>query len=309
MTDLLASIPSPSTGTIGPLHAYGLMIALGVLAAAWLMGRRLEHDRIGVRDDAYSVAMWAVPAGVVGARLYHVVTQWEDFKNDLPSILKIWQGGLGIWGGIAVGVAAGVWAGRRKGLPLSRMLACAVPGLPLAQAIGRWGNWWNQELFGRPTTLPWSLRISPEHRPDQYLTNETFHPTFLYESLWNLLLCVGLLWYDRRHNYRLRGGRMLALYAMGYTLARFFIEGLRVDRAHSIGGLRVNEWVSIVVFVLSAAYLAGTRNRRYVDPLPAGGSEEGLGVEEPGDDGVESVESFENGPVDLDDGLPQRGDL
>ena len=316
-SELLASIPSPSKATIGPLHAYGLMIALGVLAAAWLMGRRMEHDRIGVRDDAYGIAMWAVPFGVIGARLYHVVTKWEDFRHDLPRIVKVWQGGLGIWGGIALGVVAGVVVMKRRRLAASRTLACAVPALPLAQAIGRWGNWWNQELFGRPTTLPWGLKIDEAHRPDQYLTSTTFHPTFLYESLWNLALCGFLLWYDRKHQHRVRGGRLLAMYAVGYTLARFFIEGLRVDEAHHIGGLRVNEWVSIAVGGIALIYLVASSRNPYVPVgltpdvvadalhLPAVGVEHAVGGEELvddlddlGDPLVEAADDVDEAPAD-----------
>ncbi|MEI7756496.1 MAG: prolipoprotein diacylglyceryl transferase family protein, partial [bacterium] len=156
--NLLAGIPSPSSGSLhlGPLklNAYGAMIALGVMAAVWLAGRRMEKRAIGTRDDMGSIAMIAVPAGIVGARLYHVVTDWQRFENNLGGIVQVWKGGLGIWGGIALGTVAGVWFAKRKGISIGLLLTCVAPALPLAQAIGRWGNWFNQELFGRPTTLP-----------------------------------------------------------------------------------------------------------------------------------------------------------
>ena len=257
---LLAKIPSPSDGSlkIGPLElrAYGLMIALGVLAAVWLFGRRLEERGIGNRDDAATLALWAVPAGVIGARLYHVITDWHRFDDRPGDIVKIWEGGLGIWGGIALGVAVGIYVARRKGMSMALVLTCATPTLPLAQAIGRWGNWFNQELFGRPTDLPWALEVSPEKAAEAgYPPGTTFHPTFLYESLWNLALCGGLLYIDRRWGNRLKPGRLFAVYVAGYTFARFFIERIRIDPANEVGGLRVNEWVSAIVFVAAVGYL------------------------------------------------------
>ncbi|HEY4331019.1 MAG TPA: prolipoprotein diacylglyceryl transferase, partial [Ilumatobacteraceae bacterium] len=199
---LLASIPSPSSGTIsiGPLkiHAYGLMIALGVVAAVWLLGKRLEQARIGNADDANAIAVWSVIAGVIGSRLYHVATDWSAFEHHLSDIPKIWQGGLGIPGGLAFGIPVGVLMIRRRGMPVGIALNCAAPTLPLAQAIGRWGNYFNQELFGRPTTLPWGLRIDLpqiQELPGKYASlpaGTTFQPTFLYESLLNFILC-GLL--------------------------------------------------------------------------------------------------------------------
>lgn len=262
----LASIPSPSSGTIsiGPLsiHAYGLMIALGVVAAVWLLGKRLEQKGAGTRDDASAVAVWGVVAGIIGARLYHVATDWSSFSGDLPRIVQIWKGGLGVPGGLLAGIAAGLWAGKRRGISPAVMADCAAPALPLAQAIGRWGNWFNQELFGRPTTLPWALRVSDANAAAAgYLPGTTFHPTFLYESLWNLALCVVLLRIDRR--WAIRPPRLMAMYLLGYGAGRFWIEGLRVDPAHHLGGLRWNQWVALVVAVASAIYLLvdGRRER------------------------------------------------
>jgi prolipoprotein diacylglyceryl transferase len=257
MGSILASIPSPSSGSIsiGPLElrAYGLMIALGVLLAVWVAGKRFEAKGIGTAEDMQYIALWAVPAGVIGARLYHVVTDWQKFEDSPLDAVKIWEGGLGIWGGVALGVAVGVWAGRRRGVPALPGLDAVAPAIALAQAVGRWGNWFNQELFGRPTDLPWGLEIDLRHRPPGYESFETFHPTFLYESLWLVVLALGLLWIDTRRP--LRPGRLFVLYVAGYTAVRFFIEGLRIDEANTIAGLRVNEWTSLIGFVLSAGFL------------------------------------------------------
>ena len=266
-----ASIPSPSSGalTIGPLsiHAYGLMIALGVIAAVWLLGRRLESKGQGTREDASSIAVWSVIAGVIGSRLYHVATDWDNFKHDLGRIPQLWRGGLGIPGGILFGALVAVWAFKRRGISPAVGLSAAAPALPLAQAIGRWGNWWNQELFGKATTLPWGLRIDTEHLPAGYVPGTTFHPTFLYESLWNLALCIVLLRIDRKH--RLRPGRLFAMYVVGYSLGRFWIEGLRIDPAHTFGGLRLNQWVAASAAVLAALYLVLDWERhRHLQPVP-----------------------------------------
>lgn len=253
-----ASIPSPSTGTLnlGPLsmNAYGLMIALGVVVAVWLLGKRVEARGVATSEDIGSIVMWAVPAGIVGARLYHVVTDWSRFSNNYGDIVKVWQGGLGIWGGIALGVVVGMWATRRKGLDVLLVVTCAAPALAIAQAIGRWGNWFNQELFGRATTLPWALEISAGKTMSAgFPVGTTFHPTFLYESLGCALLCCVLLAVDKK--IPLRPGRLFFVYTAGYTVMRFFIEGLRIDDAHQAGGLRLNQWVSLAVFAISVGFL------------------------------------------------------
>jgi prolipoprotein diacylglyceryl transferase len=256
MSALLASIPSPSSGalTIGPLsiHAYGLMIALGVIAGVWLLGRRLEAMHVGTREDASAIAVWAVIAGVIGSRLYHVVTDWGSFQHDLGRIPQLWRGGLGIPGGILFGTLAALWAFKRRGIAPAVGLTAATPSLPLAQAIGRWGNWWNQELFGKATTLPWGLRVDAGKIPAGFAPGTTFHPTFLYESLWNFGLCIALLWIDRR--FKLRPGRLFAVYVVGYSIGRFWVEGPR-DPAHSYGGLRLNQWVALGAGVIALAYL------------------------------------------------------
>jgi prolipoprotein diacylglyceryl transferase len=252
----LAYIPSPASGVahIGPLavHAYGVCIALGVLAAVWLSNRRWS-EKGGSADDITTLATWGVPCGIIGARLYHVVTDFEIYRHDPVRMFAIWDGGLGIWGGIAGGVAAGAWVARRRGLPILVLMDVVAPALVLAQAIGRWGNYFNQELFGRPSTLPWALKIAPDHRPAQFLRFNTFHPTFLYESIWDLLTCATLLVVGRRLS--LRPGRLFLLYVSLYTFGRFFIERLRVDYAHTFFGLRLNDWTSIVVFAVSTGLL------------------------------------------------------
>ncbi len=265
---VLGSIPSPGESSIhlGPLQlrAYGLMIALGVVAAVWLFGRRMEQRGIGTRDDASAISLWAVIAGVLGARAYHVITSWEsEFTNPL-NWFKIWEGGLGIPGGLAAGIVVGVERVRRRGIPVAMAVTAATPALPLAQAIGRWGNWWNQELFGRPTDLPWALEISDAKTLDAgYPAGTTFHPTFLYESLGNFALCGLLLLIDRR--VRLRPGALMAVYLAGYALLRLGVESLRIDPANEILGLRINIWMSLIVFVAAAGYLVVTARR----PFPA----------------------------------------
>ena len=262
---LVASVPSPSTGTIsiGPIQfrAYGLMIALGVIAGVWLIGKQLEDARLGTRDDASSIAVWGVGAGVIGARAYHVATDWARFSADLASIPKLWEGGLGIPGGLVAGVAVGVWQARRRGIRPAVALSFGAPAIALAQSIGRWGNWFNQELYGRPTELPWALEIDD---PTGYPPGTVFHPVFLYESLWNLVLCGVLLWVQRR--FKLAAGRLFAVYLVGYGVGRFWIEGLRIDPAHTFGGLRLNQWVALAAVLTGAIYLLVTHGRKWDEP-------------------------------------------
>jgi prolipoprotein diacylglyceryl transferase len=254
--------PSPSI-SLGPLElrAYGLMIALGVVAAIWMTGRRLEQRRLGTTDDATSIALWAVAAGLIGARLYHVITDWSRFSDDPAGIVRIWEGGLGIPGGLLAGIIVGLWAARRRGIDPAAAATAAAPAIPLAQAIGRWGNWFNQELFGGPTTLPWALEVDDRYLPPGYAPGTTFHPTFLYESLYLLALMAFLLWLDRRHDPG--PGRLMGVYVLGYGIGRFFIEGLRIDRANEFGGLRVNQWVSLAAIIGASMYLWRTRGRTW----------------------------------------------
>ncbi|NCW83364.1 MAG: prolipoprotein diacylglyceryl transferase [Acidimicrobiia bacterium] len=260
---MFTSLPSPSAGSleIGPLrfNAYGLMIALGVVAAVWLFKKRLAQRQIGKPDDAGSIAMIAVPFGIVGARAYHVLTDWERFSGRWFDVVKIWHGGLGVWGGISVGVVVGVFAAKKRNIPIAVGLTCVAPALALAQSIGRWGNWFNQELFGRPTDLPWALQISAaKAQASGFVAGTTFHPTFLYESLGCLLICVALIKAEKRWQYR--DGTLFAMYVAAYTFLRFFVESLRIDEAKNIAGLRLNQWTSIIVFVFAIGYLLATRN-------------------------------------------------
>jgi len=268
LSAILASIPSPSSGSIhiGPLrlNAYGLMIALGVIVAIRIAGRRAESRGAGTTDDFSSIAMWAVPAGVIGGRVYHVITDYELFRGQWFDAVKIWEGGLGIWGGVALGVLVGAWRARVRGLNAWAIVSCAVPAIAVAQAIGRWGNWWNQELFGRPTTLPWGLDISDYLTvKNGYSVDTLFHPTFLYESLGCLALAFVLIALEKR--LQPAPGRILAWYVMGYCALRFGIEGLRIDPAHSAGGLRLNQWVSIGAFSAAALFIGITRLRSHGD--------------------------------------------
>lgn len=260
---MLASIPSPSSGVLHlfglSIHLYGLMIGAGVVAAVVLTGRRMERAGTGTTDDISAIGVRAVMAGIIGARIYYIVTDKSEPWRTPSSWIKIWNGGLGIPGGLLAGIAVGMWVTRRRGLSPSAVATAAAPSLPLAQAIGRLGNWWNQELFGRPTTLPWALEIDDAHLPSGYTPGTTFHPTFLYEMTWNLALCGLLLWIDRR--FRLRPGRLMAVYVMGYAVGRFWIEGLRIDPANSGGGWRLNQWTALIAFVLAGGFLLVDRRR------------------------------------------------
>ncbi len=259
---VLASIPSPSDGVIRlgpvPLHMYGLMIAVGVLVAAKVgkvryirkggpdLAEEARHDRAVAFD---SIAFWAVVGGIIGARLYHVVTDYQLFEGHPERMFEIWRGGLGIWGAVVGGALAAWIVGRRRHLVFADIADSIVPGLAFAQAIGRWGNYFNQELFGGPSTLPWAVEIDAAHRPVGYAHYATFQPTFLYESLWCVALGFALLWIDKR--FTLVRGQLFWLYAGGYVVFRFVMEEMRIDPAHTIGPLRVNAWVSIAVFVIS----------------------------------------------------------
>ena len=266
----LASIPSPSFNSIdiGPLslNIYGLAIAFGVVAGVWLFGRRLEQRGAGTQDDASSIAIWAVLAGVIGARLYHVATDWDRFENNYADIPKLWEGGLGIPGGLLFGIPVGLYMAKERGIPFATAATCAAPAIPLAQAIGRWGNYFNQELYGRPTDLPWALEIDAEHLVEnpatpgmEFAVGTTFHPTFLYESLWSLATVFVLLYIDRR--WRPRGGSLMGLYLAFYGVGRFWVEGLRVDPADDVGPFRWNQWVALGAIVVGLALFFVLRRR------------------------------------------------
>jgi prolipoprotein diacylglyceryl transferase len=259
----LASLPSPSSNAIHigalQLRAYGLSIALGVLAAVWIAQRRWSA-RGGDPSDISRLAVWSVAGGLVGARLYHVITDHQRFEGRWLHVFAVWEGGLGIPGGLIAGVLTGAFVAHRRGLPVAQLLDVVAPAIPVAQAIGRLGNWFNQELYGRPTNLPWGLRISPEHRLPGYEHVATYHPTFLYEALWNLALAGLLILYERRRPGA-RPGTLFALYVAGYALGRLWVEALRIDPASQIAGVRVNIWVSILTLAASAAWLAATHHR------------------------------------------------
>ncbi len=261
---VLAYLPSPSRGVLHlgplPLRAYALFILLGVVAAV-IIGERRWRARGGEPGTVADVATLAVPFGLVGGRLYHVITSSELYfgKGRHPiEALYIWRGGLGIWGAIALG-GVGAWiACNRRGISIAAFGDAVAPGIAVAQAIGRLGNWFNQELYGGPTMLPWALRIDADHRPPATPTVALYHPTFLYELLWNLGVAALVIWAERR--FRLRRGRAFALYVAAYTVGRFWIEALRVDAAHHIFGLRLNDWVSILVFIGAVAFMVLRRD-------------------------------------------------
>ena len=265
---MISTIPSPTQGVwqLGPfpVRAYALCILIGIVVAIWL-GDRRWRARGGREGDVLDVAAWAVPFGIVGGRLYHVATSWQPYfgpGGHPVQALYVWQGGLGIWGAVTLG-AVGAWiAARRKGLLLPPLADALAPGIVLAQAIGRWGNWFNNELYGGPTTQPWGLQIhqwdteaghavlGPDGKP---IVLGTFHPTFLYESLWDLALAGVLILVDRR--FKIGHGRLFALYVLLYTIGRGWIEALRVDPANHILGLRLNEWTSVLVGLGALAYI------------------------------------------------------
>lgn len=249
LSDVLAAIPAPPSNSIGPFRLYGLMIALGVLVSVMIAQRR--WSRWGGEEDAIvTIAVWAVPAGLVGARLYHVLTDWGTLYDEgrWTNAFEIWNGGLGIPGGVLAGTLVGIVVARRT-VPSWRRLGDAVaPAIPVAQAIGRLGNYFNQEVYGRATDLPWGLRVDDEilmaQNPNEKL-GATFHPTFLYEGLWNLALAGLIIWGGTK--VVLRPGRWFAVYIAGYGLGRLWVESLRIDEATLIAGVRVNIWMSLVI--------------------------------------------------------------
>jgi prolipoprotein diacylglyceryl transferase len=253
---------------VGPLtlNLYGLSIALGVIAAVTISSRRWQA-RGGDPDDISTIALWAVPAGVIGARLYHVMTDWKAYRDDWGAALDITNGGLGIPGGIGLGVLVGYLVVRRHGWPARDLLDVVAPAIPVAQAIGRLGNWFNQEVFGRPTDLPWGLEIDPENRPAGLEQYETFHPTFLYEGLWNLGLAAFIVWLDRRKV--MRRGELFLVYVGGYGLGRLWVEALRSDAASLILGVRVNIWMSLALIAGSGLALWWGRRRPEPEASPA----------------------------------------
>ncbi|MDO5025791.1 MAG: prolipoprotein diacylglyceryl transferase [Trueperella sp.] len=263
--NLLTAIPSPPQqwAQIGPIHTYAIMILLGILVA-WYLGEVRYTAKSGPEDTTADAALWGVLAGIIGARVYHVITTPGPYfgaNGDWTKIFRIWEGGLGIWGAIAFGAVAVYLYLHKQGLRFAAFADAVAPGILIAQAIGRLGNWFNQELFGRPTDLPWALRIDPENIPAPYDPGTTFHPTFLYEMLWCLAGAALLIYLERK--FRLRGGQVGIGYVLVYTAGRVWIESLRIDEAQIILGLRLNVWVSILVFALAAvAFIVQTRRLR-----------------------------------------------
>ena len=312
---IVLSIPSPGEGVwhLGPLpiRAYALAIILGVVVAVWF-GERRWVARGGRSGEVGDIALWAVPAGLVGARIYHVATDHGLYfgagKNAWDA-LAVWHGGLGIWGAIAGG-AFGAWLGcRHYGIKMLPLMDALAPSLLLAQALGRWGNYFNQELFGRPTSKPWGLEIDASHRPPGYEKFTTFHPTFLYECLWNLGAFGVVVWLDRR--LRLGFGRAFALYVMAYCLGRGWIEHLRIDTVeyNDVLGLRLNEWTSLVLFIGALVYfvVAGRRHpapNTREDTVYVEGREPADAVTDLADGEAGDVESADAAPADSANGSP-----
>lgn len=289
-TSALAAIPSPETAVwwLGPvpLRAYALCIMLGIVAAVVITHYRLKA-RGGTGEEIFDIAVWAIVLGIIGGRLYHVVSSpWPYFGEDgnLLAALRIWEGGLGIWGAVALG-AVGAWIGcRRHGHSFGDLADALAPGLLVAQALGRWGNWFNNELYGGRSDAPWALVIHEwDAGAGQAVTDAagepvvlgTFQPTFLYESLWCLALAVVLLLLDRRVAFR--RGQVFALYIVGYTLGRFFIELMRTDPAQLVLGQRINVWVAVAVGVAGVVlYLVLGRRSEHPVRGPAAAPEEAV---------------------------------
>lgn len=279
-----AYIPSPPDNGfyIGPLffHAYGICYVFAV-AAAIVVARRRWAARGGDPDIVYEIAKWGFPAGLIGGRIYFDITTPSQMPDHWWGPFAIWDGGLGIWGGIAAGVAAGLWY-MRKHLTRAdcvRFMNLATPGLLVAQSIGRVGNYFNQELFGKPSTLPWALKISPAHRPPGYGAYATFQPTFLYEIIWNLLLAWFLAWLGNRRKVRPPGA--FALYVAGYSGFRIFEETLRIDYSQYILGMRLNFWIALIGTLAGLAWFVRIQTRPVNDKWPSADSELDCAATEP----------------------------
>jgi len=263
-------IPSPSVSSfsVGPLtiHFYALCIITGIAAAIWI-GRKRYANLGGNPDDVSEVAIWAVPFGIIGGRIYHVVTSPSQYfgSNGNPiDALRIWEGGLGIWGAISLGAVGAYlyFKTHKTSLNFRQLLDSLAPGVIVAQAIGRIGNYFNQEVFGKPTELPWGLEIDSVNRPNGFESYSTFHPTFLYELLWCLVIAVLLIKLPGfLKKITARQGDVFALYVFGYTAGRVWIETLRIDEANLILGLRLNIWVSLIVLITASAYLIASKRR------------------------------------------------
>lgn len=271
-----AFIPSPpqSVWQLGPvpLRAYAFFILVGIFLAVW-HGNKRWIARGGLDGQVADIAMWAVPFGIIGGRLYHVLTDWELYFSEggkgFLGAFRIWEGGLGIWGALALG-GVGAWIGaKRIGVPFAPFADSIAPGIAFAQAIGRLGNWFNQELFGRPTKLPWGLEIATQNRPTEFSQFETFHPTFLYEALACVAIGFLIIWADKR--YVMGHGRVFALYAALYCSARGLIETMRIDDAHHILGIRFNVFTALFIGAMSLLYLVRSGEKNPGRELMSGG--------------------------------------
>jgi prolipoprotein diacylglyceryl transferase len=278
----IAFLPSPSFNGfhVGPLfvHMYGLMYVLAVTAAVLISARRWEALG-GSRDLAYEAALWGFPAGIIGGRLYFLATSWNEIPPHWWGPFAVWKGGLGVWGGIAAGVLVGIWRLRRHHANIPLFMDAAAPGLLVAQTIGRLGNYFNQELYGLPSRLPWALEIDAAHRANLALAYQhytTFQPTFLYEIIWNLLLAAALVWLG--HHREIKAPGLFALYVSGYSLARIGEELVRIDPAHHILGMRLNFYIATLLFLAGLVWFVRIQRRPapsrepYTTPaLPASG--------------------------------------
>ncbi|GAA2004610.1 prolipoprotein diacylglyceryl transferase [Catenulispora subtropica] len=324
----LAEIPSPTKARYNlgpiPIRMYAMCILAGILVAVWL-GDKRWRARGGKPQEVVDIAIWAVPFGLVGGRLYHVITTSGPYfgkDGDWVKAFYVWEGGLGIWGAIALG-ALGAYIGcRRRGASLRTFADAVAPGIVLAQALGRWGNWFNNELYGGHTDLPWGLKvhvmdtstqraiIGPDGKPE-LVAGGPFHPTFLYESLWCVGVAVLCIWADRR--FKLGYGRVFALYVASYTVGRFWIESLRTDEAHHFLGMRLNDWTAILVFLGAVAYFLWSKKKypgREASPYLAadGGAPAGEDAEEAADAGdAGNAEGGEGGTADETVGEEKAG--
>ncbi|MDA3655981.1 prolipoprotein diacylglyceryl transferase [Mycobacterium xenopi] len=326
MTRILAYFPSPPRGVwhLGPIpiRAYALFIIVGIVVAL-LIGDRRWAARGGERGVIYDIALWAVPFGLVGGRLYHLITDWRTYFGSggagLVAALRIWDGGLGIWGAVALG-GVGAWIGcRRRGIPLPAFADAVAPGIVLAQAIGRLGNYFNQELYGRETTMPWGMEVFYRRDPSGFVDVHSLdgvstgqlamvvQPTFLYELLWNVLVFVALIYLDRR--FTIGHGRLFALYVAGYCVGRFWVELLRDDPATHIAGIRINSFTSTFVFIGAVVYvMLAPRGRE--DPATLGGAG-GPAVEEepvPAPSGTNTDEPVEPSETTEDTEAPEHAE-
>lgn len=290
--NFLLSIPSPEISylELGPvrIHFYALFILTGIVIASWIADRKL-HRRGAEKGVFLDIALWAVPAGILGGRLFHVITHPRDYffeGADLLAIFRIWEGGLAIYGAVALG-AVGAWIGARQaGLRFLAVLDAAAPGLLIAQGLGRLGNYFNQELYGIPTTLPWGLEIpstNPAY-PNGLPDGLTFHPTFLYEMIWNFLGAALLLYLASK--LQLQWGKVFALYLIIYSSGRIWIESIRIDPSEIILGLRINIWSALVGIAIGIVIIL-VQSRRHPGLEPsvfAPGREPAVETEESAND-------------------------